>query len=189
MAAGSPASIYLENVPENVLRKAREIRLLALDVDGVMTDGRLYFSQSGEETKAFSTRDGMGIKALQRGGITVALITGRRSAMVDQRAGELRIEQVFQGSDDKLQALLALQESTGLELPHIAYMGDDWVDLPVLQRVGFSATVADAEPLVRRQVDWVTAEAGGQGAVRAICNLILAAQGKLDEQLRGYMAS
>ncbi len=188
MAAGNPASIYLENVPENVLRKAREIRLLALDVDGVMTDGRLYFSQSGEETKAFSTRDGMGIKALQLGGITVALITGRRSAMVEQRAGELGIKQVYQGADDKLQALLALQESTGLECSRIAYMGDDWMDLPVLQRVGFSASVADADPLVRRQVDWVTAEAGGQGAVRALGNLLLAAQGKLDEQLQEYLA-
>lgn len=186
MADSKPGSLYLENVPESVLRKAREIRLLALDVDGVMTDGRLYFDQSGQESKAFSTRDGMGIKALQRSGIAVALITGRQSAMVDQRARELGIEQVFQGSDDKLRALQSLQADTGLELRQIAYMGDDWVDLPVLRRVGFSASVADAEPLVCRSVDWVTAEPGGQGAVRSVCNLLLAAQDKLDSLLQDY---
>ncbi|HET6564687.1 MAG TPA: 3-deoxy-manno-octulosonate-8-phosphatase KdsC, partial [Xanthomonadales bacterium] len=173
-------AIYLENVSAEVVRKAREVRLLALDVDGVMTDGRLYFDQAGAETKAFSTRDGMGIKALQRCGITVALVTGRQSSMVDQRARELGIDLVFQGSDNKLAALQALQQTARLEASQIAYMGDDWIDLPVLKRVGFSASVADADPLVRQSVDWVTAEAGGKGAVRAVCNLILAAQGKLD---------
>lgn len=180
-------SVYLQDVSADVVHKAREIRLLALDVDGVMTDGRLYFDQSGQETKAFSTRDGLGIKALQRCGITVALITGRQSPMVDQRARELGIELVFQGSDNKLAALQALQQSTGLDAQQIAYMGDDWVDLQVLGRVGFSASVADADPLVRKLVDWVTAEAGGMGAVRAVCNLLLAAQGHLDDVLRDYL--
>lgn len=180
-------SVFLQNVSADVLQKAREIRLLALDVDGVMTDGRLYFDQAGQETKAFSTRDGMGIKALQRCGIAVALITGRQSAMVDQRAGELGIELVFQGSDNKLAALQAVLQATGLEAQQIAYMGDDWVDLPVLGRVGFSASVADADPLVRQSVDWVTAEAGGRGAVRAVCNLLLAAQGRLDGVLKDYL--
>jgi 3-deoxy-D-manno-octulosonate 8-phosphate phosphatase (KDO 8-P phosphatase) len=184
----NPGSIYLRDVSEKVLQSAREVRLLALDVDGVMTDGRLYFDQSGQETKAFSTRDGMGIKALQRSGIAVALITGRRSPMVDQRARELGIDLVFQGSDDKLAALQTLLKVTGLSVQQIAYMGDDWVDLPVLGRVGFSASVADADPLVRQAVDWVTAEAGGMGAVRSVCNLLLAAQGRLDGLLQDYLS-
>ena len=186
-SASSIGSVYLKDVSADVLQKAREIRLLALDVDGVMTDGRLYFSESGQETKAFSTRDGMGIKALQRCGIAVALITGRQSPMVDQRARELGIELVFQGTDNKLEALLALQQTTGLGAQQIAYMGDDWMDLPVLGHVGFSASVADADPLVRQAVDWVSAEAGGMGAVRALCNLLLAAQDQLDGLLQDYL--
>jgi 3-deoxy-D-manno-octulosonate 8-phosphate phosphatase (KDO 8-P phosphatase) len=188
-SAVSIGSVYLQDVSAEVLQKARKIRLLALDVDGVMTDGRLYFDQSGQETKAFSTRDGMGIKALQRCGIAVALITGRQSAMVGQRARELGIELVFQGADNKLEALLALQQRTGLSVQQIAYVGDDWVDLPVLSRVGFSASVADADPLVRQSVDWVSTEAGGMGAVRAVCNLLLAAQDQLDELLKDYLTA
>ncbi len=180
-------SIYLEGVSEEVLAKARQIRLVALDVDGVMTDGRLYFDQSGQEMKAFSTRDGMGIKALQRSGIPVALITGRQSPMVGQRAKELGITLVFQGADDKLNALQAIMNSSGMGAEQICYAGDDWIDLPVLSRVGFSVTVADADPVVRQQVDWVSSEAGGMGAVRALCNLILAAQGKLDTLLQEYL--
>lgn len=180
-------SIYLEGVSEEVLAKARQVRLLALDVDGVMTDGRLYFDQSGQEIKAFSSRDGMGIKALQRSGIPVALITGRQSPMVKQRAHELGIKLVFQGANDKLQALQAVLDASGLCAEQICYAGDDWIDLPVLSRVGFSVTVADADQIVREQVDWVSAEAGGMGAVRALCNLILAAQGKLDSVMQEYL--
>lgn len=181
-------SIYLDGVSEEVRAKARQVRLLALDVDGIMTDGRLYFDQSGQEMKAFSTRDGMGIKALQRSGIPVALITGRQSPMVKQRAEELGIHLVFQGADDKLQALQAVSEASGLCAAQICYAGDDWIDLPVLRRVGFSVTAADADPFVRQQVDWVSAEAGGMGAVRALCNLILAAQGKLDQLMQEYLS-
>lgn len=181
-------SIYLEGVSEELRVKARRVRLVALDVDGVMTDGRLYFDQSGQEMKAFSTRDGMGIKALQRSGIPVALITGRQSAMVTQRAHELGIDLVFQGADDKLQALQAILNASGLSAEQICYAGDDWIDLPMLSRVGFSATVADADPIVRQHVDWVSAEAGGMAAVRALCNLILAAQGKLDTLMQEYLS-
>jgi len=180
-------SIYLEGISEEVRSKARQVRLVALDVDGVMTDGRLYFDQSGQEMKAFSTRDGMGIKALQRSGIPVALITGRQSPMVTQRARELAISLVFQGVDDKLQALQAVLGASGLSAEQVCYAGDDWIDLPVIGRVGFSVTVADADPLVRQQVDWVSAEAGGMGAVRALCNLILAAQGKLDPFMQDFV--
>jgi len=180
-------SIYLHGVSDKVRAKAQQVRLLALDVDGVMTDGRLYFDQSGQEMKAFSTRDGMGIKALQRCGIPVALITGRQSPMVSQRAAELGIEMVFQGSDNKLQALDDLLAATELSEAQVCYVGDDWIDLPVLSRVGFSVTVADADPAVRQYVDWVTGEAGGMGAVRALCNLILAAQGQMDTLMQDYL--
>ena len=180
-------SIYLEGVSEEVRAKARSVRLLALDVDGVLTDGRLYFDQSGQEMKAFSTRDGMGIKALQRSGIPVAFITGRQSPMVRQRAEELAVKLVFQGANDKLLALQAVLDASGLSAEQVCYAGDDWIDLPVLGRVGFSATVADADPVVRQRVDWVSAEAGGMGAVRALCNLILAAQGKLEPLLQEYL--
>lgn len=179
-------SVYLKGVTTAIVEKAQRVRLLALDVDGVMTDGRLYFDQSGQEMKAFSTRDGVGIKALQRCGIPVALITGRQSPMVSQRARELGIELVFQGADNKAQALQALLAATGLGAEQLCFAGDDWIDLPVLSRVGFSVTVADADPLVRQKVDWVTQEAGGMGAVRTLCNLILAAQGQIDNLMQEY---
>jgi 3-deoxy-D-manno-octulosonate 8-phosphate phosphatase (KDO 8-P phosphatase) len=182
-------SIYLKDVSTTVLQKAQKVRLLALDVDGVMTDGRLYFDQSGQETKSFSTRDGMGIKAMQRSGIPVALITGRQSPMVSQRARELGIEWVFQGSDNKAQALQALLAASGLGAEQVCYVGDDWIDLPILGRVGFSVSVADADPVVRQNVDWVTAEPGGMGAVRAVCNLVLASQGHADTLLQEYLAT
>jgi 3-deoxy-D-manno-octulosonate 8-phosphate phosphatase (KDO 8-P phosphatase) len=179
--------VSLHGVTDKVHFTAQQVRLLALDVDGVMTDGRRYFDQSGQEMKAFSTRDGMGIKALQRCGIRVALITGRQSPMVSQRAAELGIELVFQGSDNKLQALNDLLAATELSEEQVCYAGDDWIDLPVLCRVGFSVTVADADPGVRQQVDWITHENGGMGAVRSLCNLILAAQGHMDKLMQEYL--
>ena len=181
-------SPYLAGVSDEVVNKARQVRLLALDVDGVMTDGRLYFDQAGNEMKAFSTRDGMGIKALQRNGIPVALITGRKSSMVENRARELGIDLVFQGSDDKLSAMQQVMSVTGLQAGQLCFAGDDWIDLPVLTRVGFSVAVADADLQVRQRVDWVTSEAGGMGAVRSLCNLILAAQGKDEALIQGYLA-
>jgi 3-deoxy-D-manno-octulosonate 8-phosphate phosphatase (KDO 8-P phosphatase) len=157
--------------------RAARIRLLALDVDGVLTDGRLYFDSQGNELKAFNTRDGLGLKALQRFGIELAIITGRKSPMVSVRATQLDIRHVYQGSDDKLSAYMDLLQKTGLSAEQVCYAGDDWVDLPVLLRVGLSVTVADADAEVRNRVHWVTARAGGQGAVRELCDLILAAQG------------
>lgn len=157
--------------------RASRIRLLALDVDGVLTDGRLYFDTTGNELKAFHTRDGLGLKALQRFGIELALITGRSSAMVTQRAEQLGIRHVYQGAVDKLSAYLDLLSNTGLGNEDVCYAGDDWIDLPVLLRVGLSITVPDADDEVRNRVHWVTRRAGGHGAVREICDLILSAQG------------
>jgi 3-deoxy-D-manno-octulosonate 8-phosphate phosphatase (KDO 8-P phosphatase) len=157
--------------------RAERIRLLALDVDGVLTDGRLYFDNNGNELKAFNTRDGLGMRVLQRCGIELALITGRKSAMVESRAKQLQILHVYQGQTSKLDAYLDLLEKTGLDHDQVCYAGDDWIDLPVLLRVGLSITVPDADDEVRKRVHWVTTRAGGHGAVREICNLILAAQG------------
>lgn len=171
--------------PENIseLRdRAARIRLLALDVDGVLTDGRLYFDQHGNEMKAFCTRDGLGMKALQKFDIELALITGRNSQIVADRAKQLGIEHVYQGRDDKLNALGELMSKTGVEEQAICYAGDDWIDLPVLERVGLSVAPADAALLVRERVHWVTSAGGGNGAVREICDFILASNG-LDKLL------
>lgn len=157
--------------------------MLAVDVDGVLTDGRLYFDQHGNELKAFYTRDGLGMKALQRFDIRLAIITGRKSQIVADRAEQLGIEYVYQGRDDKLNALNELVSESGIEEKHICYAGDDWIDIPVLRRVGLAVAPADAAELVREQVHWVTRAKGGNGAVREICEFILRAQG-LDQKLQ-----
>lgn len=167
--------------------RACAIRMLVLDVDGVLTDGKLYFDHAGNEMKAFNTRDGMGIKALQRVGIEVAVITGRNSEAVTKRMTQLGVRHIFQGREDKLDAFLELLEVTGLDAQQICFAGDDWIDLPVLLRAGLAVSVADAEERVKQQAHWITGRNGGDGAVREICNLILTAQEKdqiiLDEIL------
>jgi len=165
-----------------LLERAARIRLLALDVDGVLTDGSLYFDQAGNELKAFCTRDGFGIKAVRRFGIQVALITGRRSAMVTQRARELEIDWVYQDTARKLDAFREVLEKIGISEEEACYAGDDWVDLPILDRAGLSVTVPEADLLVKNRVHWVTERGGGKGAVREICDLILVAQ-KFDQAL------
>ncbi len=172
-----------------LLERASLVKMLALDVDGILTDGRLYFDSQGNEMKAFHTRDGLGLKALQKFGIELALITGRSSPMVAARAEQLGIRHVYQGRDDKLEAYLDLIGKTGLEHEHVCYAGDDWIDLPVLIRVGLAITVPDAEEHVRRRVHWVTRRGGGHGAVREICDLILTAQGHDQVLLDGYLSS
>lgn len=167
--------------------RACAIRMLILDVDGVLTDGKLYFDHAGNEMKAFNTRDGMGIKALQRVGIEVAVITGRNSEAVTRRMTQLGIKHILQGREDKLDAFLELLEVTGLDAQEICFAGDDWIDIPVLLRAGLAVSVADAEDRVKQQAHWITGRNGGDGAVREICNLILSAQEKdqiiLDEIL------
>ena len=158
--------------------RAEKIRMLVLDVDGVLTDGRLYFDNAGNEMKAFNTRDGLGIRALQRCGIEIAVITGRKSKIVSQRMAQLDVQHVYQGRVDKLNAFTHLLEATSFDAEQVCYAGDDWIDLPVLLRAGLAVSVADADELVKERVHWVTQRNGGEGAVREICNLILAAQGK-----------
>ncbi len=160
-----------------LLERAATIRMLVLDVDGVLTDGNLYFDSSGNEMKAFSTRDGLGLRCLQRCGIELALITGRQSEIVEKRAEQLGIRHVYQGRNDKLDAFNHLLEKTGFDEQQVCYAGDDWIDLPVLERVGLAITVPDADKIVKSYVHWVTSLGGGKGAVREICDLLLAAQG------------
>ena len=176
------ALIDLSSFDPLLLERAARIRMLVLDVDGVLTDGRLYFDSRGNEMKAFNTRDGLGIKALQWHDTTLALITGRQSEIVAQRAAQLGIEHVFQGRNDKLNAFNELLSDTHMEEQNICYAGDDWIDIPILDRVGLAVTVADADEVVKNRVHWVTSRDGGHGAVREICDLILAARG-LDQQV------
>lgn len=163
---------------DSILReKASQVRLLALDVDGVLTDGQLYFTETGEELKAFSCRDGLGLKMLMDNGYQLALISGRTSAILQHRAEQLGIVHVYQGQDKKLTAYRDLVEKLGLSDSEVCYAGDDWIDLPVLSRVGLAVTVADADPEVIRRCHWVTSNPGGRGAVREICQLLLESRG------------
>lgn len=164
----------------------KRIKLLLLDVDGVMTDGRIIYDNEGGETKAFDVKDGHGLKLIQRAGIQVGIITGRQSAVVDRRASELGIGHVFQGAKDKMQPFRSLLETLALDPSEVAYMGDDIVDLPVMRQVGFSATVADAVDEVKAHADLVTSRVGGRGAVREVCDLLLKECGRWDDVTRHY---
>lgn len=179
--------VSLETVMLEVIQKARDIRLLALDVDGVLTDGRLWFGNDNEELKAFDIKDGLGIKLLQRSGVAVAIITGRTSELVARRARELGIEHVIQGREDKLAALRSLCETLDLELRQVAYLGDDLPDLSAIRAAGLGAAVADSHWFVARHADHQTTRNGGAGAVRELCELILRARGQLDALLESYL--
>lgn len=159
-----------------VLERARRIRLLVLDVDGVLTDGRLYLSPEGEELKVFHVRDGAGLVAVQRAGITVAIISGRDSAAVTRRAEELGIRHVRQGVADKGAELDRLMRELGCDPAETACVGDDTPDAPMLQRVGLAVGVADAHPALLASAHWVTRAKGGRGAVRETCDLLLSAR-------------
>jgi len=169
--------IDVSGVDSLLLERAARITMLVLDVDGVLTDGSLYFDSQGNEMKAFCTRDGLGMRALQRHGTLLAFITGRESDIVTQRAAQLGVDYVYQGRIDKLNAFNELLAETGLDEQQICYAGDDWIDIPVLDRVGLAVTVADADPVLKGRVHWITSRGGGRGAVREICDLILAARG------------
>jgi 3-deoxy-D-manno-octulosonate 8-phosphate phosphatase (KDO 8-P phosphatase) len=179
--------IDTQNYDPLLLERAARIRMLALDVDGILTDGQLYFDNHGNEMKSFSTRDGLGIRLLAEQGIETALITARTSEIVKARASNLKIRHVYQGSLNKLAAFHDLLASTGLTPEQVCYAGDDWLDLPILERAGLAVTVADGDPVVQKRVHWVTDRCGGRGAVREICDLVLAAQGLDQAALDGIL--
>ncbi|MFC0178669.1 3-deoxy-manno-octulosonate-8-phosphatase KdsC [Thorsellia kenyensis] len=162
-----------------LIEKVKKIKLLICDVDGVLTDGLIYMGNAGEELKAFHVRDGFGIHAIHQLGILTALITGRESKIVEERAKTLKIDFVFQGQSDKSIAFDHLCKQTQLKPDQIAYIGDDLIDLPVMNRVGLSVAVADAHPLVSQSVDYITSLHGGKGAVREVCDLLLYAHNQL----------
>ncbi|MFT0212710.1 HAD family hydrolase [Pseudomonas sp. F1_0610] len=168
-------------------QRIQNIRLAVFDVDGVLTDGRLYFLADGSEFKSFNTLDGQGIKMLQRSGVDTAIITGRRSAVVELRAKNLGISHLYQGREDKLTALDELLSTLKLSYENVAYLGDDLPDLAVIRRVAFGAAVANAEPFIKAHADYVTQAKGGEGAAREFCQIIMAAQGSLENVLNSYL--
>ncbi|RUR32362.1 HAD family hydrolase [Vreelandella andesensis] len=174
-------------LPDALQDRIRRVKLLAIDVDGVLTDGRLYFQADGIEIKAFHTQDGHGLKLLKRVGIHVALITGRDSPMVSQRAASLGITHVYQGCEDKLNTLRALCQRLDITLEQVAYCGDDLPDLAPIKRSGVGITVPNAPDYMHVHADWITDRLGGHGAVREICDTLLMSQGHWDAVLDTYL--
>ena len=171
---------------KNWKEKAKEIRLLLLDVDGILTDGRITYDGSGREWKSFDIRDGQGIRLLQRAGLEVGILSGRRSAAVRARAKELGLRLVRQKVTDKVKGLEEIRAQRNCRRGHICYMGDDLVDLPVFPRVGLAVAAADSIGEVKAAAHYVTRNPGGRGAVREVCELILKAQGKWAAVIREY---
>ncbi len=175
---------------QDLIEKAGKVKMLVLDVDGILSNGQIIYDANGVETKAFSVQDGVGIKALARYGILTAIITGRRSPMVDKRAKEIGIDYVVQGRDDKVVALKELMtmvdKAADITTADCAYMGDDLPDIKAMQTVGFAATVPNAHSEVINRSDMVTTRAGGYGAVREICDLILKGHGHYEAYIAGY---
>ncbi|WP_087461011.1 KdsC family phosphatase [Oleiphilus messinensis] len=172
---------------KSILDRAKGIQLLGLDVDGVLTDGRLYFSAQGDELKAFNILDGHGIKMLQKHGVVVCIITGRKSPLTEKRASDLGIKHLLQGREDKLIALKELSEQLNINFPHIAYVGDDLPDLSAIRASGLGITVPNAHPFVRKHADWTTPSRGGEGAIREVCDMILDAKGLLEDLHETYL--
>ena len=170
-----------------VLKVAQSIRLLLLDVDGVLTDGKLYFDNSGSEMKVFNTQDGHGIKLLQKSGVKVGIITGRTSALVERRASDVGIAILVQGREDKFAALQEILETHPLPLEQIAFMGDDHPDLTCMVKVGLAMTTANAHPDVVAQAHWQSSRNGGEGAVREACDFIMKSQGTHQDWLNVYL--
>ncbi|MDF1526195.1 MAG: HAD hydrolase family protein [bacterium] len=171
----------------SIIEAAKKIKLIVFDVDGVLTDGKISYTSSGEELKSFNVRDGHATKMAFRAGLTVAIITGRKSPMVQRRCEELGIELLFQGIKNKHLALDELMESTGFGASHIAYMGDDVVDLPVMMSVGLGCSPSDAAEEVRQRSDLVTGAPGGNGAARELIFFILQAKGLLEGLIARYI--
>lgn len=170
-----------------VRARAARVRLLCLDVDGVLTDGRLYFLTDGVEAKSFNIRDGLGLKLLMSAGVRTAIITGRRSPAARARAGELGLNYFFEAVEDKRAVASGLAKDLGLSMDALAAMGDDLPDLPMMRAGGLALTVPDAPALVKQHAHYVTRQQGGMGAVREACEFILQCQGRFDDLQQGYL--
>ena len=172
---------------QDILAKAAHIKLVIFDVDGVLTDGSLYYDAEGRELKAFHSRDGLGMKMLQNTGVEIAVITARTCDAVAHRMAGLGIKHVYQGQQDKLLAFKNLLVKLDLDASQAAYVGDDVIDLPVMLRVGLAIAVQDAHARVKQHCHWQTPTVGGRGAARDVCELIMEAQHTLEPQLRVYL--
>jgi 3-deoxy-D-manno-octulosonate 8-phosphate phosphatase (KDO 8-P phosphatase) len=172
---------------QDIHAKAREVKLVIFDVDGVLTDGGLFLGDDGQEYKSFNSRDGHGMKMLQKTGVVIGIITGRTSEVVRIRMESLGVEHVYQGKQDKLPAYVELRDKLGLTNEEVAYVGDDVVDLPIMRRVGLAIAVNDAHPFVLQHAHWQTPHKGGRGAARDVCEMVLEAQGNLQTELDSYL--
>ena len=182
-----PDNALKRESPDGAIHRAKKLKLMVFDVDGVMTDGTLYYSERGEELKAFNIRDGLGIKLLRQYGVEVALITARSSRAVELRAANLGIAHLYQGAEDKRGAYAALLARLALAAEQSGYMGDDLLDLALITRCGFAATVPAAPEAVKSRAHYVTRAHGGHGAVREVCEFILRAQGTLERAISAYL--
>lgn len=171
----------------DAVARAKRIKLVVLDVDGVMTDGSLYLCDDGQEYKAFNSQDGLGMKLLKASGVELAIITGRTSKVVVKRAESTGVAHFFQGVEDKLEAFLHLAQELGIDHSECAFVGDDVVDLPPMRRSGLAVTVPAAPALVKQHAHYVTEREGGRGAVRELAELIMHAQGTFDAQMAQYL--
>ncbi|MFQ5993960.1 MAG: KdsC family phosphatase [Acidiferrobacterales bacterium] len=174
-------------VDERTRERAAMVRLVLLDVDGVLTDGRLPLGNDGMELKEFHIRDGHGIKMLQETGVEVGIISGRSSSIVERRAGELGIKHVYQGCQDKLATVEDLLHRLNQRLTETAFVGDDVVDLPIMLRAGLAVAVNDAHHVVKHYAHWITPSSGGMGAVRELCDMVMYAQGKYAAMIHRYL--
>lgn len=171
---------------QDILARAKNIKLVIFDVDGVLTDGSIIIGDDGEEYKAFHSRDGHGMKLLQYTGVEVAIITGRTSAVVEHRMTSLGINHLYQGQQVKLPAFEQLIKQLNLTPEQCAYVGDDWVDLAIMSRVGLAIAVQDADAIVKKHAHWTTPAKGGKGAAREVCELIMEGQGTLQDQIERH---
>ncbi|KPJ93915.1 MAG: 3-deoxy-D-manno-octulosonate 8-phosphate phosphatase [Gammaproteobacteria bacterium SG8_15] len=173
---------------EEVLNRAKHIKLIIFDVDGVLTDGSLFYGDDGQEYKAFNSRDGHGMKMLQETGVQIGIITGRTSEVVLHRMKNLKVQHIYQGRLEKLPAFEELIGKLGITPEHVAYVGDDVVDLPIMIRVGLAITVPGAHDLAKQHAHWITSKPAGAGAARDICEMIMKAQGTYDALIAKYLA-
>ena len=173
---------------DSAVSRAARVRLMVFDVDGILTDGSLHYGAEGESIKTFNVQDGLGIKLLRQAGVKTAIITARNSPIVAKRAADLGIDHVQQSAHDKKSAFEQLLAHFGLNADEAGFVGDDWIDLPVLTRAGFAASVPNGRAEVRERAHFVTHAAGGCGAVREICEFILRAQGSFEAALAPYLA-
>lgn len=182
----SLSSEILAGVPSHIVKAAKRVKLVLLDVDGVLTDGKVYYGNSGEELKAFNIKDGLGIRLLNSSNIMVGIVTGRTSKLVLRRAKELNMATIIQNSEDKFEDIKKICLKYSLKLNQICFVGDDFPDLRAIQHVGLGISVADGCLATRQIAKWCTNSSGGNGAVREVAELLLASQGKYQNTLEKY---